>query len=182
MGGRGSGSSGSSFGFNFGHEGRGGEERNKNLFPAYANVRIKTKTLESAMEEFRNRYKNADHEWAYVVDEQGYVHEYVEGQRSSVGVKKNEKGLMILHNHPSGSAFSGTDLMSAANGKYKGVVASGKHYDYVFQKNSTFKKEAFTEAIQNAKMSGNDYSEAVHKWLTKNQRKYGYKYHRSKND
>lgn len=178
MGGRGSG--GPSFGFSFGTPIEGGS--NNNLFPAYANVRIKTKTLEGAMDEFRGRYKNADHEWAYVVDQQGYVHEYVEGGRSSVSVSKNEKGLTLLHNHPSGSAFSGQDLISVSEGKYKGVVASGKNYDYVFQKNSRFKATEFSNAVRNAKMTGNDYSEGVHRWLTKNQRKYGYKYHRSKND
>jgi len=180
MGGRGSGS-GATFGFGFGAPG-GADGGGKNLWPAYANVRIKTKSVEGAMEEFRNRYKNADHEWAYVIDQQGYVHEYAEGGKHSVGVSKNEKGLTILHNHPSGGAFSGTDLVTAAEGKYKGVVASGSKYDYVFTKNSSFKGQAFASAVKNAKLSGSDYSEGVHKWLTKNQRKYGYKYHRSKND
>ncbi len=182
MGGRGQSANGNKH-FKFSNAGDGGLPGgpSKNLFPARANVRIKTKTPEAAMEEFRERYKNADHEWAYAIDDQGYVHEYREGGKHSVSVNGG-KGMMVLHNHPGGGAFSKADLLVTANSDNKGIVASGKHYDYVFTKGTHFKADEFRRAVNNATLTGKDYSEGVHNWLTKNQRKYGFKYYRRKND
>ena len=89
---------------------------------------------------------------------------------------------MIIHNHPSGGAFSGADLTSTASLKRtKGIIASGKNYDYKFEKGTHFKASAFTKAVNTAKFKGSDYDDAVDKWLKKNQKKYGYKYSRTKN-
>lgn len=164
--------------FKFSHADRRGQAgQQKDILPAYANVRIKSKTLEGAMQEFRERFKDSDHEWAYEVDPQGYVHQYKEGGATSVAISGTNKNNMILHNHPSGGAFSDSDLISASMGNERGIVASGKNGDYIFQKNGGhFKAAEFVKAVKRAKMKGKDYDDAVDKWLTANQKKYGYTY------
>lgn len=164
--------------FKFGHaDRRGKKDKTKDLFPAYANVRIKSKTLEGAMEEFHNRFGNADHEWAYEVDPQGYVHQYKEGNTSSVSISGKNKNNMILHNHPGGGAFSDSDLISTSLGNERGIVASGSKGDYIFQKNGGhFKATEFVKAVKTAKLKGTSYDDAVNKWLKANQQKYGYRY------
>lgn len=175
-GGRGSSGTGEQKEFKFNHAPLG-KDRTKDLFPAYANVRIKSKTLEGAMEEFHERFKNADHEWAYEVDQQGYVHQYKEGNKHSVAISGRNKDNMILHNHPSGGAFSDGDLINVSLGNERGIVASGKKGDYIFQKNGGhFKATEFVKAVKTVKMKGKDYDDAVDKWLKANQKKYGYKY------
>ena len=181
-GGRGAGS-GSQKEFKFG--GANAKEDNYNpLHPAYANTKIKNKSLEGALNEFKSKHGLAKREWAYEVDEQGYVHQYVKGGKHSVGTLVNgrAKNTMIIHNHPSGGAFSDADLINTANStRRKGIIASGKNYDYKFEKGTHFKANAFTKAVKTATMKGKDYDDAVDKWLKKNQKKYGYKYSRKKN-
>ena len=168
--------------FKFNHAGNRGPDKTKSLFPAYANVRIKSKTLEAAMKEFQARFKDSNHEWAYEVDEQGYVHQFKEGNKSSVSISSRSRNTMILHNHPSGGAFSDSDLISTSMDRNsKGIVASGKKYDYVFTKGTHFKANEFIKAVKNAEMKGKDYDSAVDNWLKKNQKKYGYKYYRKRN-
>lgn len=163
--------------FKFSHARDNGKDNTQDLFPAYANVRIKDKTLEGAMQEFHERFKNADKEWAYEIDEQGYVHQYKEGNTSSVSISGTNKNNMILHNHPSGGNFSDSDLISVSAGNEKGIVASGKNGDYVFQKKGGhFKASEFIKAVKRAKMQGTSYDDAVDKWLKANQKKYGYTY------
>jgi hypothetical protein len=177
-GGRGSSSTMRSFRFT---SAGGNSDNTKSLLPAYANVRIKTKTEEGAMAEFASRFKNANKEWAYVVDSQGFVHSYKEGNAHSVSFNPGEmRNMLILHNHPSGGAFSDADLITTATTGARGIVASGKRGDYVFRKGSHFKASAFVKAVQTARMSGTSYDEAVDRWLKANQRKYGYKYHFAK--
>lgn len=159
----------------------GGKDNSHSLHPAYANVRIKSKTLEGAMSEFQRTHGNSDHEWAYVVDGSGYVTRYVEGNAHSVSVFANDRNSMILHNHPSGGAFSRNDMLSVANQNVRGIVASGTKYDYVLQKGTHFKSAAFQRGIKNATMTGKSYDDAVDKWLTDHQRTYNYKYYRKAN-
>ena len=158
--------------------------RSKSDFPARANIRIKTKTLENAMQEFREFHKNKNKEWAYEVDSQGFVHQYVEGSRSSVGIQSRNKGTMILHNHPSHGEpnFSGADMwVVSADRRAKGIVASSEKYDYVFKKGTHFKANEFVKATKRADLKGKDYSDAIDKWLKKNQKKYGYTYYKTSN-
>lgn len=179
-GGRGA-SSGAGGTFKFNHAQDNGSGLKAELPPAAANVRIKTKTPEAALEHFRKIHGNSDHEWGYEVDDQGFVHQYVEGGRSSVAIFSRSKNTMIYHNHPSGGAFSDSDLISVSMQKRaKGIVASGTKYNYIFQKGTHFKANNFIKAVKTAKMKGSSYDDAVHKWLTKNQKKYGYKYSREK--
>lgn len=181
-------SSGSNKTFKFSHASdSGGSGNDKQLLPATANTKIKAKTLDGALAEFKRNHLDSDHEWAYEVDSNGYVHQYVEGAAHSVGIGASAKvgkgqKTMIIHNHPSGGAFSDADLLSiSAQKRAKGIIASGKNYDYKFEKGTHFKASAFSKAVKNAKMTGKDYDDAVNKWLKKNQKTYGYKYSRTKN-
>ena len=96
--------------FSFNHASGGGGGADKALLPAYANTQIKAKSLDGALAEFKKNHLLADHEFAYEVDADGYVHQYVEGKAHSVGIwsgAKVAKGqkTMIIHNHPSGGTF-----------------------------------------------------------------------------
>lgn len=105
------------------------------------------------------------------------------GIGASAKVGKGQK-TMIIHNHPSGGAFSDSDLLSvSAQKRAKGIIASGKNYDYKFEKGSHFNAQGFCKAVKTAKLTGKNYDEAVHKWLNnkENKKKYGYKYSRTKN-
>lgn len=182
-GGRGSSSGGNkTFSFNHARDSKSGND--KGLLPAYANTKIKSKTFEGALKEFRKNHAISDHEYAYEVDGNGYVHQYVEGGRSSVriGTGRNSRNTMIIHNHPSGGAFSDSDLISASmDRRSKGIVASGKKHDYIFEKGTHFKANDFIKGVKTAKMKGSSYDDAVDKWLKTNQSKYGFKYKRITN-
>jgi len=188
-GGRGASSGESTFSFAHADLNGGGnaQDDSNRLYPAMANTRIKSKTFEGALAEFKRNHLLANREFAYEVDSDGYVHKYNAGKAHSVGigayakVRRGEK-TMLIHNHPSGGAFSDLDLINTSKqSKAKGIVASGKHYDYIFEKGTHFKAEAFIKAVRSAKMKGKNYSDAADKWLKANQKKYGYKYTRNKN-
>lgn len=188
-GGRGAGSGSDSFKGGFGHasDGSGSDSGGSYLPPAIANTKVKAKTLEGALAEFKRNHLLSNREFAYEVDGDGYVHQYVRGAAHSVAIASNAKvrkgdRTMIIHNHPSGSAFSDADLIStAADRRSKGIIASGKNYDYKLEKGNHFNAQAFTRAVKTAKLSGKDYNDAADKWLKKNQKKYGYTYTRTKN-
>lgn len=159
----------------------------KRLLPAEMNTRIKNKTPEAAIAEFNKKHQNADHEWAVEVDDQGFVHQYVEGGKHSVGIggsntSKNRK-TTIVHNHPSGGHFSSADLMNVAqNRRSNGVIASpkGKNYYYKFERGPHFDSKTFMKDFPHAKMRGKSYDDAMDKWLRANAKKYGYKYSKVK--
>lgn len=188
-GGRGASSgSGGNKTFSFNHaSGGGGGGNDESLPPAIANTKIKSKSLEGALSEFKRNHLLADREFAYEVDSNGYVHQYVKGDRHSVAIGSAAKvgrgqKTMIIHNHPSGGAFSDADLLNtAADRRSKGIIASGKKHDYKFEKGTHFKAQEFSKAVRTAKMKGTDYDDAADKWLRANQKKYGYKYSRTKN-
>ena len=161
--------------FKFGHapEDAGDEDTPKH-FPAEANTRIKVKTEENAIDYFAKQYRNADHEYGMLIDPQGFVHSYSEGGATSVYIGA-KKGTFAVHNHPSGGAFSDADLINTARTDRSGIAAIGKGGDYYFRKNGGhFKGPQFARAVKNARMQGKDYDDAVRKWLTANQKKYGY--------
>lgn len=149
-------------------------------WPAEANVRIKVKTETNAINFFSKKYRNADHEYAYSIDRDGYIHNIQEGGRSSVNIEGRPRQLLI-HNHPSGSTFSGADLVHVARGSESGISAVGKYGTYYFKKSGGhFRGAAFEKALRNASkngtMRGKDYNEAVNNWLTANQKKFGYRF------
>lgn len=188
-GGRGSGS-----GNNQTHSWRGaggsgfgsGEGNTPYHFPAEANVNIKTKTYDEALKEFSKKYASADHEYAYEVDMEGFVHRYHEGGKSAVhvdGMTFNKK-TAIIHNHPSGSNFSPPDLLNMATTQSGGVVAVGSKYTYsVFKTDGRFKSNEFVKMVKKAEregVKGKDMNDGVHQLLKANQKKYGYRYTREK--
>lgn len=186
-GGRGAGS-GSGNTFSFSHAGRSGSGAPGTYIPpAVANTRIKSKSLDGALAEFKRNHLLANREFAYSVDENGYVTGYNKGGAHSVAIPSHGKQgrgrtNMIIHNHPSGGAFSDTDLHTMASDRSaKGIIASGKNYDYKITKGTHFKAQAFSIAVSTAKMTGKNYDDAVDKWLTANQKTYGYSYSRTKN-
>ena len=187
-GGRGASNASGNKTFKFDHARGGGKGNNSfPLLSAKANIKIKSKSLDGALAEFKRNHLLANREFAYEVDSNGYVHQYVKGAAHSVGIGATAKlgrgqQSMIIHNHPSGGAFSDADLLSIAQQRRaKGIIASGKNYDYTFEKGTHFKAQAFSKAVKNATMTGKNYDDAADKWLKANSKKYGYKYSRTKN-
>lgn len=174
-GGRGS-SSESSQTFKFGHADNNGDVLRAVLFPAEFNDGDKFQSFEKALDKFRERHAGSDHEYGITVDADGFVHQYIEGGSSSVAITGRE-GQMIIHNHPSDSAFSDSDLLHVSQvAGERGIVASGTSGDYIFEKGPKFDGVGFAKAVKSAQMNGKDYNDAVDKWLTKNQDRFGYKY------
>lgn len=177
--------------FKMGHAGGGGGGLGVggegNHVPAEANVQIKTKTYEEALKNFQKNFASADHEYAYEVDKQGFVHFFNEGEAHAVSLSYkslSNKNSVIVHNHPSDGHFSDTDLLNLSNYKSGGVVAVGKTNTYsVFKKDGRFNATGFAKMIKKASrdgIQGKSYDDAVHKMLTANQKKYGYTYTRTK--
>lgn len=147
----------------------------KSDFNSRANTQIKEKNFDAALKFFRQLHIDPEREHAFSVDENGYVHNYVHGNRTSVSIP-GRKGEMIFHNHPSNGNFSKADMLSTSLSGAKGIVACGKNGDYVFVKTNKFKANEFVKAINTAKLVGKNYDDAVGNWLTANQKKYGYNY------
>lgn len=160
--------------FKFGHAPTGHDKRI--ILNAEANVHIKEKTEASAIKYFSDLYTNADHEYGMAIDEQGYVHSYVEGAKHSVGIW-GDKGQFVLHNHPSGGAFSDSDMISTARSRESGIAAITRTGDYYFRKNGGhFRAAQFERAVRRANLQGTDYDDAVRRWLTAHQKTYGYRF------
>lgn len=142
----------------FGHAGGGGKgEMSIEHYPAAANLSIKTKTEQGAIDAFAKKYKNADHEYAYVVDSNGGAYINNEGKKHSVNLNgnwKNIKNGTVIHNHPGGGNFSDTDLRTwSSHPQIKSIVAVGKNYTYRVTKTSSFKSKGsgFEKAMSKAK-------------------------------
>ncbi len=132
---------------------------------------------------FFRAYEAADNDDGYVIDSQGYVHEYDEGSAGAVAIS-NPRGGRIIHNHPSNGepAFSFEDLDNFASQKAQSVTASSRGYDYTIERGTHFREKEFREALSKAKIRGYDYSDGVHNWLRDNAGRYGYKYTRNTYD
>lgn len=189
-GGRGAGSISGSQTYTFGHAAGGSGHpitSAPNPLVAEANTKIKTKTQGNALKWFSNTYKNSDTEFAVEVDDNGFVHQHVRGDKTSVAIasssrrRKGVRNTMIFHNHPSGGHFSDNDLLSTSiDRNSRGIVAAGNKFNYIFKKQqgNKFKASQFAKAVKSAKMKGKSYDDAVHNWLKNNQKKYGYTYTR----
>lgn len=170
------GGSGKMRGFKFSGSGdRNGFKRK--ILNAEANTHIKVKTEADAIKYFSDLYTNADHEYGMAIDDQGYVHNYIEGTRGGVAIGGNLEKHLIVHNHPGGGAFSDADLIVVSRGRESGIVAIGKGGDYYFRKNGGhFKGAQFERAVRRAQLRGTDYDDAVRRWLRANQKRYGYRF------
>lgn len=177
--------------FTMGHAGGSGGglgiDGTGNHVPAEANVQIKTKTYEEALKNFQKNFANADHEYAYEVDKQGFVHFFNEGEAHSVSLSLkslSNKNTVIVHNHPSDGHFSDTDLLNLTRHKSGGVVAVGKTNTYsVLKVDGRFDNNGFAKMIHDASrkgIKGTSYDDAVHKLLKANAKKYGYVYTKTK--
>lgn len=163
--------------FRFSNAGGAGEPSlTERKFPAEFNDGDREQSFDKALSKFRSRHADSSVEYAIAVDEQGYVHQYVQGGSTSVAIQGRD-GQMIIHNHPSGGNFSRADMLSTAQATgERGIVASGRRGDYIFRKGGNFDAAGFARAVSTARPRGRDYDDAIGKWLTQNQRKFGYTY------
>ena len=198
MGGRGvfSGANGKSRGI-FGNGGYGKES--EKLHPAKINRLKATGDLDKLTKHFKDVHDGSAIEYGVAVDRSGYGASYRKGNSGSVNFgRDNLTGKHIIHNHPKGgwANFSGEDLKNFAESGASGVTAvsrkvaappnasttTKKVYSnrragtYKIERTGRFKQSAFVDAIEKVKVHDHNYDLELHKWLMKNQHKYGYKY------
>lgn len=151
-------------------------------FPARFNTGDKKQSLRGQMAAFMKKHGGDNYESIVSVDANGYVTNYGHGGKHSVGLVFN-KGDHVIHNHPGGGHFSDADLVNMANTQTGGITALSsrgkKPVTYTVEKGGHFNADGFAKAVKKVSMSGTDYDDAVHRWLTANQKKYGYKYSRT---
>ena len=185
MGGRGSSSGGTGNGFGSAGGGNGKIEK---LFPAELNFDVaKGNNPEKALARFKQKYGDANREYGVMIDRDGYALEHNKGQKHSVGFYTDVDGGTFIHNHPSGSHFSDTDLNTFANSKIKSLIATSSNKDlkgdYKITKTNKFDAKGFKKAMNNAKFDDSTmeaYNKGADKWLKDNATKYGYKYEKTK--
>lgn len=140
------------------------------------------RSFENTLSEFRKSFDTDTMEHAFVIDDMGFVTTFRHGNKGSVSVSIDAvKSKTMIHNHPSKSHFSKTDLDSFSNTKMKGLVASSPNGAYHIQKTQNFDSKGFQNALSNYKTTKpiktmEDYNHEVDKFLKKNAKKYGYKY------
>lgn len=160
----------------------GRKAKGKVDFPARFNTGSRNQSLGNQLKAFMDRHGGSDKESLIAVDSNGYVTHYIHGEAHSVPMVFS-KGDHVIHNHPGGGAFSDADLVNMANTPTRGITALSsrgkKPVTYTVEKGGNFKADSFAKAVKRAQMQGTDYDDAVHRWLTANQKKYGYKYTRS---
>lgn len=164
-----------------------------NDLPARMNVltSAKSRSVDSIAKAFGRKTLNALREYSGAIDEQGFVHKFSKGSETSTPHLSIKNGYSI-HNHPTfdkngksvaWNAYSKQDLVNIARDTLaKGtiVVANGNRMMYKFEKTKSFNAKKFIREIGQGRAKGKDYDEQVHNWLKENQKKYGYKYTRSK--
>lgn len=133
------------------------------------------------------------------MSDKGYVYQYRKGQAHSVthyvpdvqklGITKISKkapkvgqGYTIVHNHPSGSHFSTTDLNSwnsVPSQKRVVAVARGSRIAYTVTKTAKFNSKGFQKALNKIQLKTNsmeNYNKSMESFLKSNAKKYGYTY------
>lgn len=169
----------------FGHA-RGGGGKNETLLNAELNYGTAGgNSVDSVLKRFQDKYGKADREYGIAVDENGYVYQHIKGGKHSVAIHGN-KGQTLIHNHPSGSHFSDTDLISISLSKAKTIIATSSNSKirgtYTFTKGNHFKANEFVKAVKKARVGKNlTYNQGINKWLKDNAKKYGYTYTKSRN-
>lgn len=185
MGGRGaSGLSGEmGGGFNHAPQGRKEEDYGKVEFPAIFNTQGRFATQDEAIRLFNERYKDASREYGISVDAQGFVHKHIRGGATSVPISAHGKDHIVVHNHPSGGAFSDSDLLAAAQDRHaSGIVATAGKVSHVFKKGKNFDAIGFAKAVKKAKWPKEyTYDKGVKWWMNKNAKTYGFSYEIKKN-
>ena len=175
--------------------GGSGEDHTTPDYPARMNVKVASasRTYEDMLKAFVDQHANSDEEHGITVDVNGFVSQYRHGNKGSISIVGGQ-GEMIIHNHPRDGypIFSKEDLLNVAFSSERGIVAvsgtegrqsntKGYAGTYTFVKGNNFDAFGFTRAVRNATLHGKDYNNAVSKWLTSHQKKFGYKFTYEKN-
>ena len=137
-------------------------------------------SFESMLGRFDTMHGKDDKEHSVTMNLEGYSVGYSHGVAHSVIPSGDVTGKWIFHNHPSGSQFSSADMKYVAAKKAKGIVAlakgKGAHVFTVTHPRKFYSSD-FERAITNASVPSNmSYDEGVSHWLTKNARKFGFRY------
>lgn len=179
----GRGASSGTVGGGFGNAEGGKNVNIESLYPAELNLGVaKGNSVDSAFNRFKNKYGTANREYGVMLDRDGYALEHNKGEKHAVGFYTDVQDGTFIHNHPSGSNFSDTDLNTFANTKIKTLIATSSNGvtkgDYKITKTNHFDDKGFEKAVKNAKWDESKYSynTGADWWLKKNADKYGYKY------
>lgn len=188
---------GRSRGLHFGKGGRSGSPSLK-LLPARINRLGNTGDLDKMIKGFGKAHAQSKLEYGVTVDDFGYATGYYEGSAGSVSFPVDAiPGRHLVHNHPGKgwANFSGTDLLTMARTDSTGITAvsspvrtksknpvvqrayrNRRAGTYKITKTGRFRSEQFQKAIRDIQVRDDNYDKDLHKWLKKNQQKYGYKY------
>lgn len=179
-GGRGASSGMMGGGFNHASDSGRGEGTGRTRYPSELNIGGRYQDYNGTLKAFSDRYKSADHEFGITVNSEGFVTQHIEGGKSSVRIASFNNET-VIHNHPNGSNFSDTDLISTASSRSSGIVAVGSQNTYTMAKGKNFDSKGFIKAVKSAQWPAQyDYNKGADWWLSKNQKKYGYTYSRKK--
>lgn len=152
---------------------------------------------EYMIQHFRETFGADSKENMIAIDEDGFAHTLIHGERHSVGYTKHDvNGRLVVHNHPNDGAFSRADLRNLKEDGITGIVATGKTTTYEFRLGKNFKYEEFDKALTKSPVTdryskiGNETNkqalERVDKqttnWLRANQKRYGYTFKYTKGD
>lgn len=171
----------------------------KQLFPALLNLLKNTGSLEKMSSGFEKLHGGEGKEFGAMIDPSGYATKYYEGTSDHVAFHGSDaRRSHFLHNHPADGwgHFSGADLMTfASNSGLTGISAISRNAHnpkphaipertyanrragtYRITKTHHFKYAEFQQAIRGIQLRSDHYDEDLHRWLSANQRKYGYKY------
>lgn len=160
-------------------EGDGGGDffdNNKDL-PARINTQIKTKTEEEAIRIFKQLHDKSDIEHAITIDAQGFASGYNHGVEGAVRPHRPLRGQTVVHNHPNNTTFSPQDMIFISGSRGKSIVATYQGGYRQISKGTHFNANAFAKAVKNATrrgLRGKDINDAVDKFLTRNQKSFGY--------
>ncbi len=180
-GGRGSRSLSGKYGGGFSHAddggGYGGGDRRTMFAASFNALGSKQRTYDETLRQFARKYADADHEFGITVqNDSGFVTQHVEGAAHSVGIW-GKRGETVIHNHPSGSNFSDSDLISVSTSNESSIVAVGRGKTYTFSKGPNFNPVSFVRAVKHARWPIEyDYNKGADWWLRKNAGKFGYTY------
>lgn len=102
-------------------------------------------SLEHMLDNFRQFYAEDKREHLITVDDEGFVHDLIHGNKGSVSALGSDlSGRTVIHNHPDeGGAFSYNDLRLFAQSNAKTMVASDKDGDYIIKKGNNFNSQLF---------------------------------------
>lgn len=97
-----------------------------------------SKALASSIVAHENSIRGNNYETLKIFDDNGNLtYEKVGGAHSVSYDGSKSVNMIVTHNHPSGSAFSGADLKNAVNVNQKEIRATGKEYTFSMKRPAT---------------------------------------------